>query len=155
MVTKGHIPRAWKKIFLEKKFCDCSRYNQMPSTDQRTEMGPNVCTYFWVAIYKYNCWVVGGGVRDDQKDGDFLRGYGRYIKNHQCFSSHLSRCRHIFKHMRVLPRFAVLLAIKLGEGKALMAWSLIKNFFCGFPNWIFAAQSPARNHLATKQVTTL
>ena len=92
MVTKGHIPHAWKKIFLEKKCCDFSRYNQMPSTDQRTEMGPNVCTYFWVAIYKYNCWVVGGGVRDDQKDGDFLRGYGRYIKNHQCFSSHMSRC---------------------------------------------------------------
>ena len=41
-----------KQVFEEKKYpiCDCSRSNQMPWTDQTTEIAPYERTYFWVTI---------------------------------------------------------------------------------------------------------
>ena len=40
------------RSFSKKKYliCDCSRSNQIPETDQITEISPYVHTYFWVAI---------------------------------------------------------------------------------------------------------
>ena len=51
MVLDGnakHVVHACRKIVLfgENPISDCSRYNQMPKTDQITEIIPYVRTYF-------------------------------------------------------------------------------------------------------------
>ena len=54
-----------QKIFrtyeVEKDFSDSARSNQMPLTDQITEIATYLRTYFWVTLqYRYHAWIRGG-----------------------------------------------------------------------------------------------